>query len=241
LAGLDLDQLQADRQDGQRIVLHTGLQVRVTAGLIYHAVPAANVVGYFPAADMTTQGERILVAASYTGPFAPEGTVYPGADEDASAVAVMLEVARLWHDIGFQPKYTVIFAALDSHGGQYLINPPILPAEATDTWTMVMIHGIGAGDRRLARLPATSGSLARGFDSSARRMGVHTTELQQWRFPFESMTGWQASSGYRGLAVTRPGDERSGTPADTPDHLDPQLVAEAGWTLAHYLMALSSR
>jgi len=153
-------------------------------------------------------------------------------------------MARLWHDIGFEPKYTVVFAALDSRGGQYLVNSPIFPINTADTWTMVTIHGVGAGDRRLARLPVLGDSLALTFDGSARRMGVHTTELSQWRFPFESSTiseAWQMEHAYRGLAVTRPGDERSGTPADTPDHLDPQLLAEAGWTLAHYLMVLSSR
>ena len=44
-----------------------------------------------------------------------------------------------------------------------------------------------------------------------------------------------------GLAVTRVGDELSGTPSDTRDHVDPELLAEAGQTIAHYLMVLSAR
>jgi len=41
--------------------------------------------------------------------------------------------------------------------------------------------------------------------------------------------------------VTRIGDELSSGPDDTLDHLDPELLAEAGQAVAHYLMVLSSR
>jgi hypothetical protein len=86
--------------------------------------------------------------------------------------------------------------------------------------------------------------LARAFDQSARRLGVPTEELQEWRFFFVSGYGSSrvtSDVSYSGLAVTRVGDEFSGTPADTLDHVDPELLAEAGRTVAHYLMVLSAR
>jgi hypothetical protein len=46
---------------------------------------------------------------------------------------------------------------------------------------------------------------------------------------------------YSGIAITRLGDELSGTSQDTLDHLDPLLIEDAGKALAHYLMVLSSR
>ncbi|MBL7062576.1 MAG: ABC transporter permease subunit [Anaerolineae bacterium] len=243
-AGLDLDELRAAREAGQRIELETGLRVQVEAGLAYEEVSAANVVGYFPAADITTQGDRILVAATYTGPSPQEGVIYPGADEDGSGVAVMLEVARLWRDLGFEPKRTVVFAAFDEAGGEHFVNHPILPTSPSDTWTSVILQGVGAGEPRLAQMEAGSG-LARAFDQSARRFGVRTEEMEDWQFFFTSgprRSGRVSSdTSYSGLAVTRPGDDLSGTPADVLDHLDPQLLGEAGRTVAHYLMALSSR
>jgi len=112
-AGVDLEELQAAMEAGEQVVLHTGLQVQLTYGLVYEEVPATNVVGYIPSLDMESRGERILVAATYTGSPRWDGVVYPGADENASGVAVMLETARLLHDLELIPKRTVVFAAFD--------------------------------------------------------------------------------------------------------------------------------
>jgi hypothetical protein len=245
-AGLDLDELQAALEAGERIELETGLHVRVEAGLAYEEVSAANVVGYFPAADRTTEGDRILVSASYAGPPLQEGVqpalMYPGADDNASGVAVMLEVARLWRELGFQPKRTVVFTALDAGGGNYFVNHPPIPVNTSDTWTVVSLQGLGAGEPRLARLEAGSG-LARAFDQSARRLGVRTQALGGWDFFFGGGFGSYVTTdlSYSGLAVARPGDALSGTAADTLDHLSPELLAQAGQVVSHYLMVLSAR
>jgi peptide/nickel transport system permease protein len=259
-AGLDLDELKTTLEAGERIKLETGLRVRVEAGLVYEEVSAANVVGYFPAGDKETEGDRILVATTYSGPYPPqpplrggespqEGVVYPGANEDVSGVAVMLEVARLWRDLGFVPKRTVVFAAFDAGGGSYFVNHPAIPVTTSDTWTAVILQEVGAGEPGLARMEMGSG-LARAFDQSARRFGVRTEELEEGRFFFIAQYGASSRYGairvtsdvsYSGLAVTRLGDELSGTPADTLDHLDPALLAETGRAVAHYLMVLSSR
>ena len=244
--GVDMEELQAKMEAGEQVVLHTGLQVRLTYGLVYEEVPATNVVGYIPGLDMESRGERILVAATYTGPPPQDGAIFPGADENASGVAVMLETARLMHDLEFVPKRTVVFAALDEMGGSEFVIFPALPTSRSDIWTVVILHGVGAGEPRLARLEAGSG-LARAFDQGARRFGARTEKLDEWRFFFVSNYSRlrrgdpRAHDSYQGVAVTRLGDDLSGTPADTLDHLDPELLAEAGRTVAHYLMVLSSR
>jgi peptide/nickel transport system permease protein len=237
-AGLDLDELLATLEKGERIKLETGLPLQVNAGLVYEEVSGANVIGYFPAADRTTEGSRILVAAKYTGPPLREGVVYPGADENASGVAVMLEVARTWHDLGFEPKRTVVFAAFDEGGSKYFINHPVFPMNPSDSWTAVILDGLGVGEGRLARLEAGSG-LARAFDQSARRFGVRTEELDEWQFFFGD--GYRGDSSYSGIVVVRPGDELSGTPADVPERMDSESLADVGRALAHYLMVLSAR
>jgi peptide/nickel transport system permease protein len=245
-AGLDLEELQATMETGEQIVLRTGLQVRLTAGLTYEEVPAANVMGYIPGLDMESHGERVLVAATYAGPPPEEGVIYPGADENASGVAVMLETARLLHDLELIPKQTVVFAAFDQGGGSYFVTSPLFPTTRSDIWTTVILHGLGAGKARLARLESGSGP-ARAFDQSARRFRVRTERLDAWRFFFVSnysrlSYGEPASpESYQALAVTRAGDDRSGTPVDTLDHLNVDQLQEAGQAVAHFVMVLSSR
>ena len=241
-AGLNLEELREAMAGGERIDLETGLQIRVEVGLEYELVSGANVIGYFPAADRTTTGDRIVVAASYTGQ-SPDGVIYPGADDNASGVAVMLEVARLWHDLGFEPKRTVVFAAFDERGGNHFVNHSPFPIHPSDTWTTIFLQGVGAGGSRLARQEVGSG-LALAFDQSARRFDARTEELEEAQFFFASeyASGYVTSDeSYSGLVVTRPGDDLSGTAADTLDHLDQEFLAETGQIVAHYLMVLSSR
>jgi hypothetical protein len=156
----------------------------------------------------------------------------------------MLDVARLWRDIGFEPKRTVVLAAFDARGGHHFVNSPSLPTSFGDTWTVVTLDGLAAGGERLARQEEGFG-LAKVLDDSARRMGLRTEELDEWEFFFINYdSGWargRRHEAYSGVAIFRPGDELSGGPDDTLDHLDPALLAEAGQMVAHYLMVLANR
>ncbi|HDN80146.1 MAG TPA: M28 family peptidase, partial [Chloroflexi bacterium] len=73
-----------------------------------------NVIGVLPGKDVILDEQAVIVAAHYDGPGAdPDGSLYPGADDNASGVAVLLEIARLWHEQGFEPRRTIVFAAWD--------------------------------------------------------------------------------------------------------------------------------
>jgi hypothetical protein len=216
----------------------------VRVGLEYNQVPGVNVVGYLPGTDIRVQTQRILVAAPYTGPSPFGDIIYPGADENVSGVAVMLEILRLWRELEFDPDHTVVFAAFDENGGENFVLDPILPTGSTDTWTTVILYGLGAGDsRNLARIQ-TGGGFDAIFDESARTMGVRTEPLDYWRFFFAGGggRGWDLppDPAYSGIVVTREGDIYSNTARDSISHLDPANIESAGKALAHFLMVLSS-
>jgi peptide/nickel transport system permease protein len=223
-----------------------GVRARVRLGMVYELASGVNVAGYIPGSDARVQAHRILVVAPYSGPSPLEGQIYPGADENASGVAVMLEILRLWGEQEFVPKHTVVFAAFDENGGRKFIQDPILPTPSlvSESWTAVIIDGVGAGDTRLARLQA-GGAYAKLFDRSARTMGARTEDLAQWPFFFAGATGpgygLSADPAYSGLAVTRLGDALSGTLLDTMEHISPDELEKAGQVLAHFLMVLSSQ
>jgi hypothetical protein len=108
---------------------------------------AANVVGQCVGAD--TKAPVILITAHYDHLGIRDGVMYPGADDNASGIAVLLEIAEYCRRSPF--RRTVIFAAFDAEelglqGSQaFLIAPPI-PRErmALD----VNLDMVGRNDRR---------------------------------------------------------------------------------------------
>jgi peptide/nickel transport system permease protein len=241
--GHDYYRLKAQLESEEEILFDTGATVRLRFGLQYENVQEVNVIGYMPGTDPRVQTQRIIVAAPYTVPAPYQGRVYPGADDNASGVSVMLEIMRQWRELDFQPKRTVVFAAFDELGGHHFVEDPILPSSGEANWTAVVIYGVGAGEDELARL-AAGAALDRPFDKSARLMRTSTRGLADWQFFFAGGggRGWElaADPSYAGIVITRPGDGQSGTVYDSRDHLDPLLLEDAGRTISHFLMVLSS-
>lgn len=74
-------------------------------------VASANVLGWMPGDDPALAGEYILVGAHLDHlPPDAAGRVYPGADDNASGVAVMLAVAASWRARGWTPRRGILFA-----------------------------------------------------------------------------------------------------------------------------------
>jgi aminopeptidase N len=86
------------------------------AGPAGKPVEAANIVGVLPGMKPEWNGQSVLVTAhlDHLGLGWPdvrkgnEGKVHPGADDNASGVAVLLELARVFAS-GEKPKRTIVF------------------------------------------------------------------------------------------------------------------------------------
>jgi ABC-type dipeptide/oligopeptide/nickel transport system permease subunit len=91
------------------------LEARVRMNLQFdppETVVLYNVMGLLGGSDATLADELVVVSSHYDGlGRAIDGTLYPGANGNASGVAVMLEVARLWQEQQFQPRRSVLFVA----------------------------------------------------------------------------------------------------------------------------------
>jgi len=245
-AGMDLEALRDSLEAGEHFEVPTGVKIRLSCGLAYDEITATNIVGYAPGVDVSSRGDRVLLAASYAGIASGEGVVPLGADVNGSGIAVLLETARLLRDLEMMPKRSIVFAALDEGGGAQFVQSSGFPNDRSNLWTVVEIEGIGAGEARLARAESGSG-LARAFDQSARRFKVRTQSLDGWSFFFvtgQSRQDWSepaVDSSYQGLAVIRPGDEFSGTAEDTMGRLDLDLLDRTGQAIAHFVMVLGFR
>ena len=88
---------------------------------------AANVIGRIPGRE--TPERMLVVTAHYDHLGILDDVPYPGADDNASGVAVLLAAAR--HFVRNQPRHTVVFAALDAEelglrGARALVNSALL-------------------------------------------------------------------------------------------------------------------
>ncbi|MGH9872077.1 MAG: M20/M25/M40 family metallo-hydrolase [Pyrinomonadaceae bacterium] len=116
--------------------------------------PSANVVGILDGSDPTLKNEVIVIGAHYDhlgrggeGSLAPrEGEIHHGADDNASGVAGMLELARLFASQTLRPRRTIVFMAFSGEeegllGSNYYVNHPIVPL--ANTVTMINMDMIG--------------------------------------------------------------------------------------------------
>ena len=104
-----------------------------------------NVVGMIPG----TGPETIVVGAHRDHFGRPVGLWFPGADDNASGTAVMLEVARALGKRGLHPERTILFLSFsgqerDVLGSRLYTSRPVLPLSSTKA--MVNIDHVGAGD-----------------------------------------------------------------------------------------------
>ncbi|MFN2596083.1 MAG: M20/M25/M40 family metallo-hydrolase [Pyrinomonadaceae bacterium] len=106
--------------------------------------PAYNVVGVLEGGDAKLKDEVIVVGAHYdhlgrggAGSLAArEGDIHHGADDNASGVAAMLELARIFATSAPKPRRTVVFVAFGGEeegliGSSYYVKNPVAPLAQT--------------------------------------------------------------------------------------------------------------
>ncbi|MBU1880187.1 MAG: M28 family peptidase, partial [Chloroflexi bacterium] len=171
----------------------TSVSVRVEVPLATEpAAPLRNVLGLLPGTDPRRADQVIILGAHYDGLGQdPAGTLYPGAIDNASGVAVLLEIARLWHEQGFRPRVSVLFAAWDGQmpgllGSSYYVAHPRYPLP--DTVAAIQLDSVGGGPGDLLAVAPGSPRLHDAlFDNTQRlglRLGLISEEVSSDHVPF---------------------------------------------------------
>jgi len=113
---------------------------------------APNVIGILPGSDPLLKNEALVVGGhlDHLG-LSLDGAVFPGADDDASGVSVVLEIARAFHTAGFRPSRTIIFAAWAGEeigflGSGYYVEHPAAPLDKTVLYSNLDMVGTGGND-----------------------------------------------------------------------------------------------
>lgn len=102
-----------------------------------------NLLGLLPGNDPKLKDEYIIIGAHYDHvgygnnqtSYGPVGYIHNGADDNASGVSALLEIAEAWHLSGERPSRTILFALWDSEehglmGSRHWVAHPTCPMAA---------------------------------------------------------------------------------------------------------------
>jgi ABC-type dipeptide/oligopeptide/nickel transport system permease component len=180
----------------------------------------------------------IIVSAYYDGlGVGPDGTLYPSANDNASGVAVMLEMARALKASSSQPRKTIVFVAWSSGERRegfsvaYAMNAKhgfnLLTVES-----VIELSGVGDGSGTgIALGQGTSFSLVQLFQDAARRVGVPvTTRGRGPHFGVDIQSGFGGRSALTAYVSWDGSDQAAHTAADTFEAVDPNKLRSVGQT-----------
>ena len=129
---------------------HLRKKFEIEVNAKYHpAALTANVIGIYPGTDPKMQNEYVVVGTSLDH-VGMQGTtcLFPGADNNASGVAALMETARLLQLSDDQPSRSVVFvlfsAGEQQHLGSQIFVSNFKPLDRIEAF--VNVNTIGSGD-----------------------------------------------------------------------------------------------
>jgi Zn-dependent M28 family amino/carboxypeptidase len=108
-----------------------------------------NVVGLLVGSDPQLKDE-IIIVGGHLDHLGKAYTLMPGANDNASAVSVMMGMAGAFHKCPIKPRRSVLFLAFGAEeqgvaGSDYYCQHPIFPLEQTVAF--LNMDGVGCGDK----------------------------------------------------------------------------------------------
>ena len=234
------------------VTVHLETQLTMSDGLDERYY---DVVGFIPGSgshmgDQLGQGldnQVIMVSAYYDGlGVGPDGTLYPGANDNASGVAMMLELARVLKEAPYQPQKTVVFAAWA--GGERSKGLSVrnmmdakIGFQSLAIEVVIELSGVGAGDGTgIALDQKSSFRLIQLFQEAAGRLGVETTTRGRgphYGMPVEA--GFGGRSALSAYLSWDGSDRLAHTPGDRVEAIEPETLEQVGQTTMLVLTVLS--
>ena len=138
-SGRTIEQLREsiDRTGKPASQVLSGVEVTMTKAFRDRkVVQTRNVVGLLEGSDPRLKSEVVAVTAHHDHIGTSEGRIYYGADDNASGVAGVLEIARAFARKDARPRRSILFVVFEAEEGgllgayHYVMNP-IVPLEKT--------------------------------------------------------------------------------------------------------------
>jgi Zn-dependent M28 family amino/carboxypeptidase len=204
--GFDAASGQPSRQEGPGwfaqdlpVTVHMSLTLSEPQGV---EIPC--VLGYLPGSDYDLAGQLVVLYAPYDGlGIDPDGTTYPAVNHNASSVAVLLEMARLWQEQNLDARRSVMFVAwgggqLQEPGAERFVRQSTnfrhLPTAVPNKPALLLqLEGVGAAgesaDGSVGELwihPQSNRHLAELIEETAAEVGVPVAHGESNAFPGET-------------------------------------------------------
>lgn len=200
--------------------------------------PLVNVIGMLPG----TGTEAVIIGAHRDHFGRPGGILFPGADDNASGTAVILEVARVLAKVDLRPSRTILFVSFsgeerDLLGSRLYASRPIVPLNSTKA--MVNIDHAGVGNGRLT--VGMTGLEKSALQEAGQAAGVHDKVDLYGFFPGGDHVPFR-EAGVPTITVVSGGvHPHLHQPTDTADTINPGIlnnvaryVLAVTWQLASY-------
>jgi len=202
-------------------------------------LPLRTVLGHWTGQDIVLDEQMIIVAAHYDGLGSdPDGTVYPAVNDGATGVATMLEIIRLWHEAGYEPRRTVLFAAwgggeLTRSGAQAYFEGYSGGLSLLATVAVLQLDRLGAGGDvlEIGQEPRRAANL---LADSAARLDVPVRLGDVASHPYQRIVRSRAPA-----TLVRWADSEVDPRQDTLGNIDPVKLQAAGEMINLALITVS--
>ncbi len=152
-AETNLSTLQASLEEGKKpssVKINADIDLEVISR--YHPKrPALNVIGFIEGRDPELSKEVVIIGAHHDHFGILSGELFfPGADDNASGTAVLLELARVISEVEVRPKRSILFVSFSAEemgtkGAQYYVSNPLFPIDKTIAMINIDHAGVGEG------------------------------------------------------------------------------------------------
>ena len=212
------------------------IEVEMEAHFTQEDRTAPNVIGILQGKHPELKEECIIIGGhlDHLG-ISLNGLINNGADDDASGVAVILELARVFNLNHFQPDRSLVFAAWAGEemglvGSRYYTEHPLFPLEKTSVYMNMDMVGIGDEDLFVGGMWEFSDL----YDLIKENMSEDLKTKLHYRLNYRGSDhssfirkGVSSISLRSGNPLTRELDDEHPEyhyPGDTPDIIQPELL-----------------
>ncbi len=204
--------------------------------------PTKNVLGLWPGTDPEL-GHLVIVVGGHYDHMGrdPDGTLFAGANDNASGVSVGLAVAQHLIGVRFQPQVSLLFVGWGAEelgflGSRYYLQNPVFPLEATIA--VLNLDVVGQGTEAHLLITQTTGPQEEVLARLAEDLGVAASTIPD---PGNSDQAPFNRAGIPASRITwRGGDALIHRTTDTYENIDPEKIRAAGQLVTLAVMHLAT-